>query len=92
MRLRIQMQTAKLVQLPTQVEEVLDLFRISIELEAYNIDIDAKARTLEQIVREPLLAGRFGGGSGNLENEKRELEVSYAPGTKITAGITRKRN
>ena len=28
-----------LVQLPTQVEEVLDLFRISIELEAYNIHI-----------------------------------------------------
>ena len=33
-----------LVQLPTQVEEALDIFRISIELEAYNIHISASGR------------------------------------------------
>ena len=35
-----------LVQLPKQVEEVLDLFRISIELEAYNIHISCYGEAL----------------------------------------------
>ena len=62
----------QLAKLETMVAELAAQVEM---LEAQKNAADTKARTLEQIVREPMLAGKFGGGgNGEWEKEKNELE------------------